>query len=113
MEEQGYQEVVALNVQLGPSKLLSAIVHVLIVCLVKALQLHSQHVHLVWLMSTVQIMGIHVLHVWPPVKPQILPLGRQHAVSKCVVQVCESQVFSFFSLKFSCGMSVFRVCCWI
>ncbi len=80
MEGQGHQELVALNVQLGPSKLLLEMLPVLLVQLVKALQLHSQHVQLVYQMSTVQMQGIHVLLVLQLVKQQIQLLGRLNVV---------------------------------
>ena len=87
MEEQLHQmQQAALNVQLGPSKLLLEMLLVLLVQLVKVLLPHSQFVQLVDLMSTVQMQGTPVLPVWQPLKLQILPLDRQNAVSKATFQ---------------------------
>ncbi len=96
MEGQGHQELVALNVQLGPSKLLFEMLPVLLVQLVKALQLHSQHVQLVHLISTVQIQGIHVLLVLQPVKQQIQLLDRLNVVRVICFLETTFYIFIFF-----------------
>ncbi len=83
MKELDYQtQLAALNVQLGPSKLLLEMLPAWTVQLVKVLLLHSQHAQLVWLMSTMQMLVIYVVPVTHPVRPQTLPLGRQNVVSE-------------------------------